>query len=855
MLPHEVDELGALLEEALEQPARSRAGFLAATCKGRPRLREELTSLLAAHDAASGYFERLTGEIVVPALQVFGRETDDELRSGQVIAQYELLEQLGSGGMGVVFKAFDRKLQRFVALKFLPAHLSTDATAKARLVAEAQATSALDHPNIGVVYDISETSGGRLFIVMRCYDGETLQRRKGQRVSPREAFDVVLQIGTALRATHQKGIIHRDVKPSNILVSTDGRITLLDFGIAKLADSTMARDNLAPGTIAYMSPEQTRGTGVDHRTDFWSLGVVLYEMLTGVRPFRAPSDAALVAVIRQQPWEPVDGLDPGLSGTANRVLARCLAKEPNERYEHAQALLDDVTAAVAEMPGKPSRTGGHRRRLATYGGAIAVLCLTAGGGLYLQRDGRTPASVARGTEAQPTRLAVLPMIFVGEDSDTAYLADGMTAEVTARLSRLGGLRVIARPSLVLFQDRGRDPFTIGRQLAATLVLDGTVHKRSGDVEVSLRLLDATRREHIWSEAFEADARDLRTVSRQIAARLAAVLRLQARADAREPGFAGPSEADAHLLYLKGRHLLAKWDAASAQRAKEYFEEALDLDPAYAQAWTGLADTYHVLGGLATLPASDAYPRTRAAAERALQLDPDLPEGHLSLATALSAYYWDFDRAAQHIRRAIELNPSDATAHNLYSEHLRYRGRFDEALAAAKRAEELDPLTPVHQIDEGVILYLARRYDDAITQFHRLLAMRPDHTYAYFPLALASAQSGRYEQALSALDRAGREGRLQVQQYTLRGYIHGRTGRSAQARRELDNLKRLSAEQHVSPFHFAVVHLGLGEYERALDLLERAYGERTWQLRLLAVEPIFDPVRSHGRFRALVEQIG
>jgi tetratricopeptide (TPR) repeat protein len=396
---------------------------------------------------------------------------------------------------------------------------------------------------------------------------------------------------------------------------------------------------------------------------------------------------------------------------------------------------------------------------------------------------------------------------------------------------------------------------IGRELAAGTVLHGAVRKTGDKIEVTVRLIDVSAQEQSWNEAFETRVEELQGVPQRIARQAADVLQVRiAPAERRQLAIAGTSNPDAYLLYLRGRHLLDKWDAASARQAKTFFEQALDLDPAFARAWTALGDAYHVLGGLATLPAADAYPRTRAAAQRALEIDPNLPAGHVSLATALSAYYWDFEAAAQHIRRAIALNPSDATAHNLYSEYLRYQGRFDEALEEIRQAEELDPLTPVHQIDAGIVLYLARRYDQAIAKYRRLLSMKPDHTYTYFPLALAYAQAGQYEQALSALDQAGSAGRLQVQQHTLRGYIHGRRARHENARTELARLTLLSSRQHVSPWHFAIVHLGLEDHERALDLLEQAYSDRAWQLRLLPVEPMFDSIRSQPRFRALTAKL-
>jgi serine/threonine protein kinase/Tfp pilus assembly protein PilF len=851
MARYHSESLSALLEQALALPLEERVVFLDQACEGDNALRNELVSLLSAHDAESGYFERLSEHVVVPALLTLAGEDEEELSVDQTVAQYRLLEKLGCGGMGVVFKAFDLRLDRFVALKFLPPHLSTDRHAKERLLDEAKAASALDHPNIGVVHDIRETSAGRVFIVMGYYEGETLASKKERgEVSVREALDVVKQVANALSAAHQKGIIHRDVKPSNILVTSEGTAKLLDFGIAKAADAKPTREGGSPGTVAYMSPEQTRASTIDHRTDLWSLGVVLYEMLTRARPFRGDSDETLIHAIRHDTWEPLDPLNCEIPKGTARILDRCLAKNPNDRYGNAQELLADLAALPIAISAPSQVTSAYRNpwRLVGYGGAVALVLSIAGGSLYLARD---RLAVPQRIQSGQYQLAVRPLTIVSSDPEESYLADSMTDALIAQLSKIERLRVIARSSVMRYKGDARSTAEIGRDLSVDAVLEGTIRKTGGQMQIMLRLADIRRGEQLWTENYTLDSSDLQNVQREIALGIAEALSVQlAATEQRKLSVGGTANADAYMLYLKGRHFLEKWDETSARKAREYFQRALDIDPAFAPAWTGLGDTYHVLSALATLPAADAYPRTRAAAERALQIDPDLPEAHVSLATALSSYYWDFDGAADHIRRAIALNPSYATAHNLYGEYLRYRGRFDEALAESRQAEALDPLAPVHQLDTGIVLYLARRYDEAIAQYRRLLALHPDHRYAYFPLALAYIQAEQYENALTALDDAGDGGRLRVQQHTLRGYIRGLTGRDADARQELAALRILSRDQHVSPWHFAVIHLGLGEDDRALDLLEDAYRLRAWQVRLLPVEPMFDRLRTHPRFRAL-----
>ena len=358
---------------------------------------------------------------------------------------------------------------------------------------------------------------------------------------------------------------------------------------------------------------------------------------------------------------------------------------------------------------------------------------------------------------------------------------------------------------------------------------------------------------MWTRDYTASIDDLESIQRDIVLRVAEALDVGVQSsEQRNLTHVGTSSADAYLLYLKGRHSLEKRNVDAAKQAKEYFEQALDLDPAFAKAWAGVGETFSVLSALATVRAADAYVRSKAAAERALQIDPDLAEAHVCLANALSSYYWDFESAAHHYRRALELSPSYADAHRLHAEHLRFEGRFDEALREARQAEELDPLSSAPQIVAGTILYWARRYDEGIAEFRRILDVNPHFSYAYFFLALTLIQKHDYEKALEALNTPGAGSPLQ--QETLRAYIHGVTARQTQARQALDKLQRLSREKGISPWHSAIIHVGLGEHNRAIDLLEEAYRARDWQLRMLPHEPLFDALRSHPRFQTLVNKM-
>jgi eukaryotic-like serine/threonine-protein kinase len=863
------DRARALFESARALPPERRDAFLQ-EAGADAALRDEVDALLLAHDALeAGAGERflnlLDGERASALLASAEEGEEGEAESdpeglcpGELLGRYRIVRRLGQGGMGVVYLAHDERLDRLVALKLLPRPLSLDDTARRRFEEEARAASALDHPHIATVYEIGEAAGGRVFLAMGYYEGETLRQKLERGPLPTaDSVALAIQIGEGLAAAHARGIVHRDVKPANVIVTPDGVARIVDFGIAKIAGSVLTQTGATLGTVAYMSPEQTRGERVDARTDLWSLGVLLYEMLTGVRPFRAENEQALIYAIRHDEPEPIRSLRPGVPPTLARIVERCLWKDPAERCADTKALLADLrawqTAPGAARPRQVWRQPAVR--FGMVGGFAMLLAVAIAYWPEAQSSEAAPERSATNAVIAPTRLAVLPLANLSPDANDAYFADGLTEELISKLSTLRDLRVIAHSSVIRFRGTEKSVAEIGRELGVGAVLAGSVHKVGDRFRLSVQLSDTRSQQPLWADDFESEINQVPGLQREIARRVAGELNLQIPGEAVRALARGQTEdAEAYKLYLQGRYLLGNLDEASAVKARSYFQQALERDPAFARAWSGVADSYARQAEVEALLARDAYPRARAAAERALEFDPELADAHASLARALSLYFWDMEAAERHFRRAIELDPSSSTAYWFYAEYLRNRGRFDEALAGVQKAQELDPLSALPFAAKGIILYMARQYDQALDEFQRLLRVAPSVTYAYFYVGLINLQKGDDEAALAALNTLDPEGQ-HPGALSVRGMIHAKAGRQAEAWQMLAGLTELERGQSATAFHRAAVHVHLGEHERALDLLEEAAEERTQLMQVIMLEPIFDPLHSEPRFQALLERVG
>ncbi len=840
-------QIETLFVAALDLPAEARSAFLDTACDV-PLLRTEVARLLDAHDEAEGFLEYLDGGQAAALIEA----VEKPFKEGSRVGPYRLLRELGRGGMGRVYLAEDTRLDRRVALKFLPPHLAADERAKKRLIEEAKAASALDHPNIAVVHEISESADGQLFIAMAYYDGETLRERIEHGLhSVEEVLALAPQVAEGLQAAHAKGVVHRDVKPGNVIVIEPDVAKIVDFGIAKAQGTGLTTEGGTPGTVAYMSPEQTRGEAVDVRTDLWSLGVVLYEMLSGVRPFTGEHEQTLIYAIRHDAPESVRSLRPEVPAALADIVERCLEKEPARRYPNAAALLADLDALRDGAVSDP-RTVRRMR----YGLSLALVLLAAvlAGLLYVQQEKNNPGPEVAVEVPLPygNRMAVLPLANLSADPEDAYFADGLTEELISRLSKLRDLRVIARTSVLPYRETDKSITEIGGELDVGTLLEGSVRKVGEQVRVTVQLIDAESQEHLWAEDYDAGMEDILAVQGEIAEQIAEALQVQMQESERQALSRQATAAEAYTLYLKGRYFWNKRDAASFEQARVYFQLALDEDPMYAQAWAGLADTYQMLASIDAVAPEKAMSLARAAAERALALDDHLAEAHTALAVVLMSFYREWEAAGRHLRRAVTDNPNYALAHQQYAQYLAIEGRFDEAVAEARRAQALDPLSLYARANAGWILYLAGRQEEAAVHLRETIALNPDFGLAHLDLGLVYLEVGSFEEAVKAFETLRALWGDSPAVMGLLGHAYARQGRPATARRLLDALRQ---RQLRTPFHEAVLYIGLGEHKQALNALEEAVNQRSGLVMYLGVDPIIDPLRSDLRFQSLLETVG
>jgi eukaryotic-like serine/threonine-protein kinase len=804
-----------------------------------------------------------------------------QLMIGRTVSHYRVVEKLGGGGMGVVYKAEDLRLGRYVSLKFLPVELSKDQQAIERFQREARAASSLNHPHICTIYDVEEFEGQN-FISMEFLEGQTLKNRiAGRPLDIAQVPEYGHQIADALEAAHAKAIIHRDIKPANIFLTARGQVKLLDFGLAKLlperkgttAPTYVSREltttiegpgltssGVSMGTVAYMSPEQVRGEELDERTDLFSLGLVLYEMATGQQAFSGNTSGVLFeAILNRTPTAPVR-LNPAVPLQLELIINKALEKERELRYRTASDLRADLqrlkrdtdSARSMASTSVPSQAKSQWLRwpyLAAAVSLVAVLLLLA-----LNVGNLRDRLLSKEDSGRIDSIAVLPFVNMSNDTKTEYLSDGITESLINNLSQLPNLVVMSRNTVFRYKGRDTDPQRVGHDLGVQAILTGRLVQTGDELLISVSLESLRDRRQIWGEQYNRKLSNLVSVQQELASDIYGRLRPRLARDEKtlltKPA---TNNVEANQLYLQGLFYSNKWTEGDFRKAADYFTQAVQKDPRYALSYAGLADTYSLLGDAGYIAPSEAWPKAKAAAMQALEIDDSLAEAHTSLGLVKEHFEWDWAGAEKEFKRGIELNANSATAHHWYGDYLANMGRFDGAMRETKRAQQLDPLSLIINTSLGWQYYVVGQSDQAIEQLRKVLDIDPKFALARRILEEVYTHMGKHKEAVEEREKilslsGSPELAASIEEdFTKSGY-------RGVLQSWLNGLTEISKHGYVSSYSIAQAYIRMGEKEKAFSWLEKAYEERDSGLVTLAIEPMFASVRSDPRFLDLLRRM-